>query len=61
MQRTRAKWLVAGSALLVGLLALSGWHPYGFATRTLEVLPVVIALPILQRGHELQACKERRC
>lgn len=47
MQRTRTKWLVAGSALLVGLLALSGWHPYDFPTWTLEVLPVVVALPIL--------------
>lgn len=47
MQPTRTRWLVAGSVLLLALLALSGRHPYDVATWMLEVLPVVIALPLL--------------
>jgi putative membrane protein len=46
MQPARTK-LVAGSVLLLALLALSGRHPHDVPTWMLEVLPVVIALPIL--------------
>jgi putative membrane protein len=43
----RAKWLVAASVLLLGLLALSGSRAYDLGTWALEVVPVAIALPIL--------------
>lgn len=39
--------LIFASAVLLGLLVISGLHPYDRATWILEVLPVVIALPIL--------------
>jgi putative membrane protein len=39
--------LIVGSALLLGLLALSGYAPYDRATWALEVAPVFIALPVL--------------
>lgn len=45
MQRTRH--LILASALLLGLLAWSGASPFDRATWALEVLPVVIALPVL--------------
>ena len=45
IQRSQA--LVAASIILIILLALSGIRPYDRTTWVLEVLPVVIALPIL--------------
>lgn len=39
--------LIAGAIALVGLLALSGAHPYDRPTWALEVFPVVFALPLL--------------
>ena len=43
----RSRVLVAGSVVLIALLALSGVRPYDRATWALEVFPVVIALPVL--------------
>ena len=39
--------LLAGGAILVALLALSGWAPYDRGTWLLETLPVMIVLPLL--------------
>lgn len=47
MNTQRTAWLIAASAILVLLLALSGWRPYHRATWAMEVAPVVIALPVL--------------
>lgn len=47
MPAKRSYCLVVASVVLVGLLALSGVRPYDRATWTLEVLPVIIALPVL--------------
>lgn len=43
----RTPWLILASALLVALLALSGFAPYDRTTWLMEVLPIVLALPIL--------------
>lgn len=43
----RARALLAGSLVIVALLALSGLRPYDRLTWVMEVLPVVIALPVL--------------
>lgn len=43
----RAKWLVAGSAVTVALLAVSGARPYDRGTWLMEVAPVMAALPVL--------------
>lgn len=43
----RAPWLLAASLALLGLLILSGWHPYDRLTWWLEVAPVLIAWPLL--------------
>ena len=45
MPRTTA--LIITSLILIALLALSGFNPHDRATWFLEVLPVMIALPIL--------------
>jgi putative membrane protein len=37
---------IYGTALIV-LLAWSGWRPYDLATWAMEVMPIVVALPIL--------------
>jgi putative membrane protein len=47
MNARRIAWLIAAYAILVLLLALSGWRPYDRATWAMEVAPVVIALPVL--------------
>lgn len=47
MASKRSYCLVVASVALVGLLALSGVRPYDRATWALEVLPVIIALPVL--------------
>ncbi|MFO1435068.1 MAG: DUF2238 domain-containing protein [Gammaproteobacteria bacterium] len=44
---TRARWLVLALCLILALLALSGWQPYDRATWLMEVLPVVVAIPVL--------------
>jgi putative membrane protein len=43
--------LVAAAIVLVGLLALTGARPYDRATWLMEVLPVIIALPVLGATH----------
>ena len=45
--RKPSKALVAASVALLALLVLSGVNPYDRTTWVLEVLPVVIALPLL--------------
>ena len=45
MTESRTRNLAAATAVLVGLLVLSGLNPYDRATWALEVFPVVIALP----------------
>ena len=47
MTRDRTRALVVSSAVLVGLLVISGVRPYDRTTWLLEVLPVLIALPLL--------------
>jgi len=42
--------LAAGA--VIGLLILSGWNPYDRGTWLMEVLPVMIALPILWATYE---------
>lgn len=51
MQTNRAKPLLLASALLLILLALSGFAPYDRTTWLLEVFPILIALPILWSSH----------
>ena len=43
--------LAIASAVLVVLLVVSGLHPYDRATWLMEVLPVIIALPILWASY----------
>ena len=47
----RKQRLLAALALLLLLLLGSGWHPYDRLTWFMEVLPVVIALPILMATY----------
>ena len=47
MSSPRTKWLVLAAAVLLTLLAVSGWHPYDRATWWMEVAPIFIALPVL--------------
>lgn len=47
MPSDRTKWLVLASVGILGLLVLSGLNPYDRGTWAMEVLPVVIALPLL--------------
>ncbi|MCB5184565.1 DUF2238 domain-containing protein [Methylobacillus gramineus] len=44
---SRTAPLLFASFLLVGLLILSGWHPYDRTTWLMEVVPVIIVLPLL--------------
>lgn len=48
----RTNWLVLLVGLTLGLLVLSGWHPYDRATWLMEVAPIVIALPVLWLTYE---------
>ena len=43
----RSPLLSMAVAATVGLLVASGWSPYDRATWVMEVVPVIIALPIL--------------
>jgi putative membrane protein len=43
--------LSIGSAVLILLLALSGFHPFDRTTWVLEVFPILIALPVLWATH----------
>lgn len=47
LHATRTRALLTATAVLLVLLALSGWRPYDRATWAMEVAPVVIALPLL--------------
>lgn len=47
MVQHHTRLLVCGSVLVLALLVLSGLHPYDRATWFLEVVPVIIALPLL--------------
>ncbi|MEZ5565747.1 MAG: DUF2238 domain-containing protein [Gammaproteobacteria bacterium] len=43
----RTPWLLTGLVVLIALLILSGLQPFDRATWIMEVLPVIIAVPIL--------------
>ena len=47
MTQDRTRALVVSAAVLMGLLVISGVRPYDRTTWLLEVLPVLIALPLL--------------
>jgi len=47
MSLHRANWLASVFGLSLLLLALSGWRPYDRATWLMEVIPVIVALPLL--------------
>jgi putative membrane protein len=47
MHCDRTTWLVLASVGILALLGLSGVNPYDRGTWAMEVLPVVIALPVL--------------
>jgi putative membrane protein len=47
MPHTRTPWLIAAAIVTLLLLAASGLAPYDRATWLMEVLPVLIALPVL--------------
>jgi len=51
MTAHRTPWLVAAAAVLLVLLAVSGWQPYDRTTWVLEVLPVFVVLPVLWFSH----------
>ncbi len=47
MTAPRAKWLIPASCVTLLLLAISGARPYDRGTWLMEVLPVMIALPVM--------------
>ena len=47
MHTQRSTVLIAANIALLLLLAYSGWHPYDRITWIMEVLPILIALPIM--------------
>jgi len=51
MSTPRKSYLLIGTTVLVGLLALSGAHPFDRTTWALEIFPIVILLPILYGTH----------
>lgn len=51
MPKYQNKILLAAAAILLGLLAWSGLHPYDRATWLMEVAPIFIAIPILFATH----------
>lgn len=52
MPSNRSKLLVLAAVAAVGLLAASGWTPYDRVTWLMEVLPVMIALPVLSLTYK---------
>jgi uncharacterized membrane protein YjdF len=52
LQRTTV--LLAASATLLALLALSGWRPDDRGAWSLEIFPVLIVLPCDKIGHFFQ-------
>lgn len=44
---SRAPWLLGGALLLIVALIISGWQAYDRPTWLLEVLPVLIAMPVM--------------
>lgn len=52
MPSPRTSWLMLAAGAVIGLLILSGWNPYDRGTWLMEVLPVMIALPILWATYE---------
>ena len=51
MHIQRSTVLIAANIALLLLLAYSGWHPYDRITWIMEVLPIVIALPIMWASY----------
>jgi putative membrane protein len=47
MCTNRLKWIIPLLSVTIALVALSGWHPYDRATWLMEVIPVIVALPVL--------------
>jgi len=47
MPTSRTPWLLLAAAISIGLLVLSGWAPFDRVTWWLEVVPVMVALPLL--------------
>ncbi len=47
MTTRRDPLLLSATALLIALLIVSGWRPFDRLTWLLEVLPILVALPIL--------------
>ncbi len=47
METERERPLIAAAVALVLLLVLSGWRPYDRPTWLMEVLPVMLALPVM--------------
>jgi putative membrane protein len=52
MPSPRTSWLVFASFVILVLLAVSGARPYDRVTWLMEVLPVMIALPVLWLTYE---------
>ncbi|HTH44249.1 MAG TPA: DUF2238 domain-containing protein [Oxalicibacterium sp.] len=52
MTNNNKSMLAIAAILLIAALILSGLHPYDRATWVMEVMPVLIALPILAWTHE---------
>lgn len=52
MPSNRAKLLVLAAVAAVCFLAVSGWTPYDRVTWLMEVLPVMIALPVLSLTYK---------
>jgi putative membrane protein len=50
--RDRRNALILATLVLLALLAWSGWKPFDRATWLLEVVPVLVALPILWTTYE---------
>lgn len=43
----RSQALLGALLVLLALLVVSGWHPYDRATWSMEVFPIVVAVPVL--------------
>lgn len=51
MHASRTPWLLGAAALSLVFLLISGWQPFDRTTWLLEVLPVLIALPLLAASY----------